>query len=194
VFQGLRVESHTHMKARAITSQLANLLATGSQVVVGLPNLLGHPLVLLGKAVCHPAGKWTLRWTVAEKFLQIAGITLTRFSAKGRPLMTASWARLTFAADTNFMASVIFCVFLTLTMRSRVSLSDATTCVNLLLLSCPSQSSTSLGQTITPESVEERYYEQCSLTCRFFLWTGADRLPVAKATSPNAWLRRTVGF
>ena len=55
-------------------------------------------------------------------------LTFTRFSEKGRPFTTASCARLTLAAATSFMASVIFCVFLTELMRSRVSLSPAHTC------------------------------------------------------------------
>jgi hypothetical protein len=42
-----------------------------------------------------------------------AQLTFTRFSAKGRPLMTASWARRTLAAATSFMAEVIFWVFFT---------------------------------------------------------------------------------
>lgn len=48
--------------------------------------------------------------------------TLTKFSEKGRPLTTASWARLTFAAATSFIASVIFWVFLTELIRSRRAL------------------------------------------------------------------------
>jgi len=39
--------------------------------------------------------------------------TRTRFSEKGRPLTTASWALRTLAAATSFMASVIFLVFFT---------------------------------------------------------------------------------
>jgi hypothetical protein len=52
-------------------------------------------------------------------------LTLTRFSAKGRPFTTASCARRTFAAATSFIASVIFFVFFTETMRSRSSLIPA---------------------------------------------------------------------
>ena len=51
--------------------------------------------------------------------------TFTRFSEKGRPLTTASWARRTFAAATSFMASVIFCVFFTEPIRALSSLSPA---------------------------------------------------------------------
>lgn len=40
---------------------------------------------------------------------------------KGRLLMTASWARRTLAAATSLMASVIFSVFLTVSMRDRSS-------------------------------------------------------------------------
>jgi hypothetical protein len=45
---------------------------------------------------------------------------LIRFSLKGRPLTTAAWARRTLAAATSFMASVIFMVFFTEPMRSRI--------------------------------------------------------------------------
>lgn len=54
--------------------------------------------------------------------------TLTRFSEKGLPLTTASWARRTFAAATNFIASVIFWVFFTVEILSRVSFRPADTC------------------------------------------------------------------
>ena len=54
--------------------------------------------------------------------------TFTRFSANGRPFTTASCARRTLAAATSFIASVIFCVFFTELIRSRVSFSPATTC------------------------------------------------------------------
>lgn len=58
----------------------------------------------------------------------IGMLTFTKFSEKGRPFTTASCARLTLAAATSFMASVIFCVFLMELIRSRVSLSPAHTC------------------------------------------------------------------
>jgi hypothetical protein len=53
--------------------------------------------------------------------------TLTRFSEKGRPFTTASCARRTLAAATSFMASVIFCVFFTVAIRSRKSFKLAVT-------------------------------------------------------------------
>lgn len=56
--------------------------------------------------------------------------TFTRFSAKGRPFTTASCARRTLAAATSFMASVIFLVFDTDPIRSRISLSPAQTCAH----------------------------------------------------------------
>lgn len=53
--------------------------------------------------------------------------TFTRFSENGRPFTTASCARRTLAAATSFIASVIFCVFFTVAIRSRKSFNPAVT-------------------------------------------------------------------
>ena len=86
--------------------------AKGSAVTVALRELAGNAPRRKG-ILCAAAG---------------GASTLTRFSAKGRPLTTASCARRTFAAATSFMASVIFIVFFTESIRPLSSFWPATIC------------------------------------------------------------------
>ncbi len=52
------------------------------------------------------------------------------------------------------MASVIFCVFLTLEMRSRVSLSEATTCAGQAFVPAPAQSSFKKAEIMRPSLID----------------------------------------